>query len=299
MRKTKRCKIALLDSGIDSFFLNDESIISGNTLLDDNGHGSMCYSTIKRFAPNAEFLIYKILDYNLATSSQKLINTLETIYNDGNADIVHMSLSTSECALRGQMEDICKRIRKKGCLIVASNDNREQIQSFPCSFPDVIGVSGGIYKSDFTFEYYPNREVQVVANKVPSLTRSIDGEYRFFGGTSKAAACMTGIIASNWNQFVDEEFDNYMEQLSLKSMSKQELIPRREVTNYIEDKWEWLIQDDLQENKICDFLREFENELGIKVKFEDILLLDFSDKKTLSVKLSNCMVENNGKEDIT
>ena len=72
-----KCRIAILDSGIArSCLISNPNIICDGKVDDDNGHGTMCYSIIKMLAPEAEFYIGKILNEELRTSTEQLIQKL-------------------------------------------------------------------------------------------------------------------------------------------------------------------------------------------------------------------------------
>lgn len=279
------CKIAVLDSGIDCL-TEDKNVEIIGECYDDNGHGTMCYQTIRRLAPNSLFGIYKILDRSLVTSSAKLVELLEKIYKTGNYDIVHMSLSTSDRTYRDQLGSVCRRLSKSGVLIIASQNNMANVDSFPCEFKDVIGVGGKIYESDEVFEYNPISNIQITANKVPSLTKSLVGRYRFFGGTSKAAACFTGIVASHWGEIKKNGINTFLMKECKNDNKVQITGISTNARSFVEQRWKKSFGGGVKEEAVRSFLAEFEEEYSVKIEWERFTLLDFEDLTSLSRKLS-------------
>lgn len=278
-------RIAVLDSGIDSSVENNNIKVFDEG-YDDNGHGTMCYETIRRLSPNSCFGIYKILDRSLSASSVKLIELLEKVYETGAYDIIHLSLSTSEPKYMDRLRDICRKLVKNGAVIVASQNNTANVDSFPCDFPEVMGVGGGIFEADEVFDYDPGRVVQIMANKVPSLTKSLIGRYRFFGGTSKAAACFTGTIAARWNEVEKYGIDSALKRISAEKAPVQNDTISAKTGSFVEQRWGDFFLNGVREEEARRFLTEFEEEFFVKVEWEKFTLLDFENRIDLSRKLS-------------
>ena len=287
----QNCKVAVLDSGIDSTFENDKKVTMVGECYDDNGHGTMCYSIIKRMAPESEFEIHKILNSGLGASSERLIELLEDIYAKETPNIIHMSLSTSEVKYRDKLRSVCKRLREKGAVIVASSNNEEGVESFPCDFEEVIGVDGGFFDSDWKYEFNPLKKAQVIANKVPVISRGLGGYYRFFGGTSKAAACITGILASNWGAFDPEKVEIYMESLTSLTCTENRAEVVKDVYSYCVSKWNMLDGREFDSEAAFMILMDFSTKFGVRIDPEGVMLTDFDDPLALSKMLSAFMGE--------
>lgn len=85
-------KIAIIDSGIiknhvfeksiNNFchlYIKDNYIFESNEIIDDNGHGTLCASTILKYCPDSIFDIYKISDKEGNSHIEQLILALEKI----------------------------------------------------------------------------------------------------------------------------------------------------------------------------------------------------------------------------
>lgn len=288
----KNCRIAILDSGIDKTFIESKDILYKEDAIDENGHGTMCYSVIKNIAPNTAFYIHKVLDKELMSSSEKLICNLREVARQ-DIDLVHLSLSTSDYTYKKDMEDICRKIYSDGKILIASHDNDTKKTSFPCEFDTVVGVGGAIFDTNIEFRYRKDNSIQAIANKVPSLVKGKNGLYNFFGGTSKAAACMTGIIAGQWERIKSlnhtdrDEFLNSMANQRLKEKWKD---TNSEVFRYVQEEF-IPYRSNINEKIVCQFLNSFEKEFNVILEYERISLLDFSSAEQLSLKLSQLAKE--------
>lgn len=287
-----KCKIAILDSGLDLSFCNQPNVYFEGNVSDDNGHGTMCYSLIHSISNESEFYIIKILDSNLFTTSERLLYELDMLVKQ-DINIINLSLSTSSIEYEKELRQVCSRLNDEGKLLVASHDNNLQADSYPCDFVDVIGVKGGISDSNYNFEYNKNRKVQAVCNRVPSLVRGKGELYSFFGGTSKAAACMTGIIATHWND-IEPMVKNKTAEIFLEKVSKMGRkdavhTMNKSVYHFAQTEIIPQIEREVTEKNICAVLDKFEKEFKVKVEYEKLLLLDFFNADNIGIKLSQLL----------
>lgn len=281
-----KCRIAILDSGIDrGCLISNPNIICDGKVDDDNGHGTMCYSVIKMLAPEAEFYIGKILNGELRTSTEQLIQKLAELLKK-NVDVIHLSLSTNNEELKTALEEICCSLYNSGKIIVAAHDNNKNLESYPCDFRTVIGVDGGIFESNTEFLYDANRKVQAIANKVPILVKGRKEEYHFFGGTSKAAACMSGIIAAHWDVLHNDDYQVVLSNLTKTLPKKKSTYLDTNVAKYVENEIMPYILSDFNETNIRENLKKFERKYQCVISYEELSLLDFQNSKKLSEKLS-------------
>ena len=281
----KKCRIAILDSSIDKRLKNNSDIIYYENAEDNSGHGTMCYSIIKTLSSETEFYICKILNDELYTSSEMLIQKLKELIGM-NIDIIHLSLSTSSAQFNEELKEVCCNLCESGKIIIAAHDNNKKIKSYPCDFSMVLGVDGGIFESNTDFLYDANKNAQAIANKVPVLTKGKKERYHFFGGTSKAAACMTGIIASHWNMINSNNYETVLSELSRISPRLNSSYIDPDVTSFVDKEIMPYILSDFNERRICESLMKFEKEFQCIVKFEEIFLLDFQNSEKLSKKLT-------------
>lgn len=196
------CKICIVDSGItdtkDVGFIGGINLVERekNDFKDYNGHGSMCLSTIKKIVPNFEYYVVKIFGQELRCSTFQLMEALSYLLNN-DAQIINLSLSTTGLEYKKDIQNLCRQLSRQGKIVIASCDNRNSI-SIPAECRYVIGVRGSLIGS--IEKYYFNRwkKIQCLADSTPILVRGLENQYSFFGGNSKAAACITGMILKLW-----------------------------------------------------------------------------------------------------
>ncbi|MBR0484196.1 MAG: hypothetical protein IJJ69_05355, partial [Oscillospiraceae bacterium] len=117
-------KIAILDSGINSncienpaciidrksFLLKDDSILIGSDCDDAFGHGTFCLQTIRRIAPDSEFICIKVLNDDGLTCAEVLIEALKSLLSV-DVDIINLSLSvTNPDYDDGELKQVCQML---------------------------------------------------------------------------------------------------------------------------------------------------------------------------------------------
>lgn len=186
-------KIAIIDSGISEGqvvskvinFSNDEDA------TDYIGHGSVVLDIISNqnygVSPNAEVYMLKVIDkYGLA-STEAIYKALEWC-QDNEIDIINMSLSFGiysenvECMINALISD--------GTIIVSSINNSNVEVDFPSMYDGVICVG----KTD-NIELY-NKDTSIILKNISSVII----KNKEYDGNSFLAPCVTGIIASSYNQ---------------------------------------------------------------------------------------------------
>lgn len=200
--------VAIIDSGIDmrntdlcnmvskgfSLDFTNSNIVYQNEYNDLNGHGTYCASIIRRFCPEVRFTIIKILDQNKLGCSKCLIEALDYLYHNP-VDIVNMSLSTQDEQFGKELWEICGKMKRSGMILVSSLANHAEI-SYPAVCEGVIGVRGSQFLKEKEYIYHSDETIQCLGSSIPVLVEGLNGIYTFFGGNSKAAANISGIIAA-------------------------------------------------------------------------------------------------------
>lgn len=260
----ERIKIAIIDSGInidDSYFSNyiigEKSFVSA-TCMDDNGHGSLCASTILKECKNVYFYIEKILDKKNISSldvlEQSLINLL-----DIDVDIISLSLTVLTLEHEKKLKDICHALEKQGKIIIASLSNGDK-KSYPAYYSSVIGVQGFILENEKSYWYKSNKRVQAVVDNNPYLHRNNNFEYELWGKcNSFSTAKLAGIISSIMYKFNIKEkhiIETILEKQAHKNnWSKRQLLKSKRFPIFYPQKK----YDDLLLNQIidivCDYLK--------------------------------------------
>ena len=110
-------------------------------------------------------------------------------------DIVNMSLSTQDEQFGKELWEICGKMKRSGMILVSSLANHAEI-SYPAVCEGVIGVRGSQFLKEKEYIYHSDETIQCLGSSIPVLVEGLNGIYTFFGGNSKAAANISGIIAA-------------------------------------------------------------------------------------------------------
>lgn len=105
-----------------------------------------------------------------------------------------MSLAFSDNCHVEKIRMVCEELSKQGKILVASVGRYEE-RPFPALFNCVLGVQGKEFSNEAEFIYDPFAQIQITADDTPILTEWKTNEIYILGGTSKAAALMSGKIA--------------------------------------------------------------------------------------------------------
>ena len=207
-------KVAILDTGVGasvddfsrlhvkkSLDFTRDVFDEMNNGLDDNGHGTTCAKIIIKNANKSEIYSLKVLDKNRCGKISDLYAALQYLLTQ-EVNIINMSLAFSEGCYAEKIRIVCEKLAKQGKIIVASVGRYEN-RPFPASFMSVLGVQGEEFSSDEDFIYNPNAEIQITADDTPVFTEWKKDEIFILGGTSKAAALMSGKIAK-WDNNIPQ-----------------------------------------------------------------------------------------------
>lgn len=230
-------KVAILDTGVgassDDFSVlhvkksldfTRDNFNELNNGLDDNGHGTACAKIILKNANKSEIYSLKVLDKNRCGKISDLYAALQYLLVQ-DVDIVNMSLAFSDGCYTEKIRIVCEELAKQGKIIVASVGRHEN-RPFPALFSCVLGVQGKEFSSDNDFIYNPDAEIQITADDTPVLAEWKSNEIFILGGTSKAAALMSGKIA-NWENNINQR---------LREASGTHAISEDKVDNFVSTK---------------------------------------------------------------
>ncbi|MHA1280342.1 MAG: S8 family serine peptidase [Candidatus Helarchaeota archaeon] len=201
--------IAVIDNGIDlahPLFEND-LILPGYDFVDDDyypdevpgnayGHGTFVSGIIRRIAPGAKLLPFRVFDEDGYAGSFDVAQAIYTaLIDSSNVKIINMSFGTYHTI--DIIEHAINSAIDSGIIIVSSpgNDNTST-PTYPSSYDDVISVSA-IDSLDLKadFSNYGNY-IDVCAPGV-KIYSSLAGEYQwgYWSGTSFSAPMAAGICA--------------------------------------------------------------------------------------------------------
>lgn len=146
----KGIKIAILDSGVNvyhshiaqelygtSFRVNREGWIEQHhDIRDYLGHGTAVAAVIKKMAPDAELIIAKIFDEQLACYPTVLVTAIDWAINE-QVNIINLSLGLNRN--HEAVKEACERAEQQGIIIVAACNEPQNI-IWPASLPHVCAV---------------------------------------------------------------------------------------------------------------------------------------------------------------
>lgn len=229
----KKSVIVVIDTGVDnshSIFTDnpirginirygcENTIICDNNMVDEIGHGTAVCGILRKNCPDAEIFMVKIYQKDLITEEELLIKSLEYIDLHIKCNIINMSLgilSNSE-----ELHNICKKLRNKGCVLVAAFDNTGAV-SYPAAYGEVLGVDASvkcIYPEDYI--YVENSIVNLYAKSGNTRLAWIEQKSIIGRGVSYSAAFMTAIIANileqNKKNLDVDELDKELRKKALK-----------------------------------------------------------------------------------
>lgn len=207
-------KVAVLDTGID--YTNQDLLVSGGVsfvpyttdYMDDNNHGTHIAGIIGAkhneigvlgISPGVELYSVKVLDRYKSGTIDQVISGIEWAI-DNHMDILNLSLTTYTKSSALQLA--CDTAFNKGLLLVSAAGNngggKKDTISYPANYSSVIAV--GAIDENLTRMTLSatgkNLEFIAPGSNILSLLRN--GNMGYMGGTSMAAAYVTGALAVLW-----------------------------------------------------------------------------------------------------
>jgi subtilisin family serine protease len=221
--------VAIIDTGISAHAdlnIAGGRACNGSSYADNNGHGTHVAGTVAArnqnsgivgVAPGARLWAVKVLGSDGSGTFSQIVCGLDWVRNQGNIEVVNMSLSGSgtdgSCTNSTLHNAICN-LKNAGTTIVvaAGNESRNASGSVPAAYEQVVTVSaladfnglagGGAAATcrsdvDDTFASFSNygADVDVIAPGVCILSTSRTGGTATMSGTSMAAPHVAGAAA--------------------------------------------------------------------------------------------------------
>lgn len=239
-------KIVVIDSGINKEYqqyccgghelkLVNNKISYENTYWEEGFHGTLCSAIINNIVPTAEIYHIKIVDKGIS-SSELLLRALEDVlFID--CKIVNISMATKNLKYKIEYEDICRRLKEQNKIIVASSMNGSEIEVYPASSNDVLGVTGDEKaRKEILFN---GGNYQCKACIEPEIVNLFGKENMFFMGKSKATAIVSGVcgnIALLNPNITQEEILNILREKSIR-YEQEEYEYSDKVVNYMRSRY--------------------------------------------------------------
>ena len=209
-RVLKPIKVAVIDSGID--FTEELNVIGRKNFVDEGyvvplyeditGHGTGIAGIIaaretgngiRGINPYCELYSVKILDDNNTAPMSRVIQAIYWCI-DNDIDIIHMSFGMPQYSeiLHKAVQDAAEA----DILMIASAGNNGKNTCYPAAYEEVVSV--GAVSSCGELSVFDPDSMELVAPGEKVDTTSFYGGIMTVGGTSIAAAHVTGIASVLW-----------------------------------------------------------------------------------------------------
>lgn len=208
-----RIKVAIVDTGINArhpyfegyikeiyeYRKDGGKVVRVNRLdicNDENGHGTMCTSTILSENKNIDIYSFKMMDEEGIGNLQGLEAILSFLC-ELDVDIINMSLAVGDGANLTDLESILTCLERQGKIMVAALENRKN-ESYPACFPQCFGCRGFIVEEMGAIWFNGEKNVQCIVDSTPFLECDLNKGYKMEGkSNSFATAKLTGLISRN------------------------------------------------------------------------------------------------------
>ncbi len=264
-----------------------EGIDYGDSI--EGSHGTKVVNTIKKYAPDVEmeFYLYDVFHKSATSSGAIIIEALNDILKY-DIDIIVMSLICSP-KYREEFMQLKDSILKKNVIFICSASNAGS-NDFPANLDFIFGVGGG-YGENGKFNYYPRRKIQFCCNTEYEFVVS-GNKVQIFGGTSKAAATVAGLLADYTSQNGKIALRNYLKCKHIMSKDKKiyGAMKKEDSTDIFDkiidvfDLEKFQVTDDLLYKPIAWNRKNIENLVCLFEKFQCIdsmQKIEYSDFKSL------------------
>lgn len=225
MHPTTRGKdvvVAVIDTGADSdhpdlasnivggrnFCMDKDYNFDPNKWEDDNGHGTWVAGKVAGvttgIAPEAKLLILKALNYSGSGKREWVLNALNYAKawrgpNGERVNLINMSLGTY--AYDSNYHNVFKDVVATGISIVCAAGNAGDGKdvtdevAYPAAFPEAIAVGALDLQRNVASFSNSNKEIDVAAPGVDTVSTYLEGQYARLSGTSMACPVASGFLA--------------------------------------------------------------------------------------------------------
>jgi subtilisin family serine protease len=182
-----------VDGGVAFVSVGDPWRVSASSdTADVIGHGTLCADLIMQRAPFAHIVPVRIFGSRLEASGAQLIAGISWAVR-ANVDLINISASSKNELLLEPLARVCREAVRRKIVVVAAASGSSG-KGMPAELPEVIGVDVRNH-GDSTFQICRDEQVQVVLPRRVYSGRGLRGELATGGGTSFAAAYVSGMIA--------------------------------------------------------------------------------------------------------
>lgn len=197
-------RVVVIDSGVHAAHPHVNGVSGGIGIdaagglhpdfVDRLGHGTAVAAAIREKAPTAELLVAKVFDRELAATGPALVAGCEWALQQ-RADIVNLSLGTSNVQHEGPLAAVVTRLRASGAVIVAAG-RQDGVSWLPGTLPGVWSVTlDWALPRDQCRVVIEGGAISFLASGYPRPIPGVPSE-RNLKGLSFAVANVTGLVAA-------------------------------------------------------------------------------------------------------
>lgn len=131
-------------------------------------HGTMCFWVFSKYVSDKDYILYDIQVLNELTSSGNKDDLIKALWFclDEKVDLINMSLGITHL-IDSEGEDVLKELYVKGTIMVAAQNNNNQI-TYPACSPYVYGVMrdyvGILKKGQFCYIDNEDRKIDIISH---------------------------------------------------------------------------------------------------------------------------------------
>ena len=202
-------RVAIVDSGVAAGHPHVGAVEDGIWLTNDAqfrdfgdriGHGTAVAGAVRDLAPDVQLIAVRIFDQRLSTSAALLARAVRWASREGNAQLINLSLGTTNARHETILLDAVAEARDAGALVVAAESDGDR----PClpgalhRIPRGEGVIGVVPNAACPRYELHFRDESLGASLIASpFPRPIPGVAvdRNYSGVSFAVANATGMLA--------------------------------------------------------------------------------------------------------
>jgi hypothetical protein len=223
--------IAIIDSGINPNHSHVQSVAGGVGIsLDEKGglqfsadysdtlgHGTAIAGVIREKVPTANLYAIKIFHERLTASIQSLLTAIGWAV-EHEMKIIHLSLGTTLCQYKKDLEDLCQQALRLGSIVVAAARGPDD-HIYPASLETVIGAYWEPECQKDVLQYHAERRIDFGAygcpRPLPGLPQRLNLQ-----GHSFAAAHVTAHTAKLLESHPDLDLLEVKKQLAQNLMKE-------------------------------------------------------------------------------
>lgn len=215
-----------------TYELVDGNLIETMGANDTIGHGTLVCSAINSINNHVCYNIIKACGENFWADEDALISILQRFADsDIETDILHISCGIQHCERKKDLDDVLRKIRKKGILIVSAFSN-DYIISYPAACDNVIGVMyDKTIISSQEWIYVENSPINIFASgHIKSLVDKYGASVKT-AGASICAAFMTGHIAKMLENHSVDEIDQELKKKAIRCYKAPDIYKQQQEFN--------------------------------------------------------------------